>query len=42
MRGVMLDCELHSCLNVTNGTSIDADDRDAIEGIDGEKCWVVE
>ena len=26
---VMLGCELHSCLNVTNGTSIDADDRDA-------------
>jgi hypothetical protein len=25
----MFDCELHSCLNVTNGTSIDADDRDA-------------
>jgi hypothetical protein len=26
---VILDCELHSCLNVTNRTSIDADDRDA-------------
>ena len=25
----MLDCELHSCLNVTNGTSIDADNRHA-------------